>query len=78
MIDIKPYKNQVYKSLYEQHDYNHLFVDPEFPACLHSLSPTGKLDITDKDGNNILNRIEWLRPYVRMEFFSLRMKNSYD
>ncbi len=65
MTDIKAYKDQVYQSLDEEHSSNWLFIDPAFPAIIQSISHTGKLDLGDEYGENILQHIEWRRPHVR-------------
>ncbi len=54
MCDIRPYKNQVYETLKDQHDSNHLFVDPEFPATDKSIYHSGKR----------LSDVKWFRPTV--------------
>jgi len=54
MCDIRPYKNQVYETLKDQHDSNNLFVDPEFPATDKSIYHSGKR----------LSDVKWFRPTV--------------
>ncbi|CAF4075957.1 unnamed protein product [Rotaria sordida] len=66
MTNIKPFKNQNFKLLEEQHSSVRLFVDPEFPASLHSINHTGKFEVKNA-GVNILNHIEWRRPYEIVE-----------
>jgi hypothetical protein len=54
MCDIRPYKNQDYEALKRQHNAQHLFVDPEFPANNKSIYHSGKR-IAD---------VQWHRPTV--------------
>ena len=56
-MSFKPYKNQVYETIKNQHNLRNLFEDREFPATSHSLfrykAPTG----INPD------YIEWRRPH---------------
>ena len=58
MCDIRPYKNQVYQTLKDQHNSSNLFVDSEFPANSKSIYHTGKR-LTD---------VKWFRPTVEILF----------
>ena len=69
MVKIKPYKNQDYQLLQEQHSSTRLFTDPEFLACIKSISHSGKLVVGEDAENSILNLLEWRRPYVSFSFF---------
>ena len=69
MTSIKPFKNQNYNLIDEEHSSTRLFVDPEFPACLKSISHSGKLDLITDDGGDTLQHIEWRRPHVRKLLF---------
>jgi hypothetical protein len=68
VIDIKSYQNQNYTLLKEKYSSTRLFIDPEFPANLHSISHTGNL-LKNKAGESILKYIEWRRPHVRKCLF---------
>lgn len=67
MSKIKLFEEQDFNKLNEQHDSRRLFIDPRFPATLHSISHTGKLEIKNVDDENILNDIEWRRPHVSIK-----------
>lgn len=69
MVKIKPYKNQDYQLLHEQHNSTRLFTDPEFLACIKSISHSGKLVVRGDAENSILNLLEWRRPYVNVFFY---------
>ncbi|CAF4356246.1 unnamed protein product, partial [Rotaria sordida] len=63
MINIKAYKDQHFELLEEKYSSTRLFIDPEFPACLHSITDTGEINLANDDGDNILKYIEWRRPH---------------
>ena len=73
MATVRPYKDQDYESLVDQHSSTRLFSDPEFPACIHSISMTGKLELAYADGEQLLNLLEWRRPHVT-SFLQMHIK----
>jgi len=60
MGEIKQFKNQDYALLKSQHNSSNLFVDPEFPPNIKSLTYSGKPPAENVEWKNV----QWKRPKV--------------